>query len=493
MNILVIDVGTSSMRGILYDGQARPLHLCRQKYTLDFVDRERVEVPPQVWREGLGSILRNVHYYCIHHHTAVDAVTLTCLRSATLAVDDRGEPLLNTIMWQDTRNAAVCDELADYEAEILQRTGAKVNTVFAGPKMAWIKQEEPEVYARAHKLLTVADYLLFLLTGRFVTDHTYGSRTSLMDLRTRCWDPWLLELYGLEEKKLCTLIPPGSQMGETGAALSQETGFPAGIPVFSAGGDQQCAALGQEISTPGTLSVTTGTGAYLAARIEAVPEAITGQVLCSVSAEQDSFILESSVLSCSSLYEWFARNFYADLEHPEGHLAEMDRAVAAAPPGAGGCMLLPFFQGRGTPDWNSRASGVFAGLSLSTSRADMARALLEGIVLEIGANVEHMLTYTKDIRRVIAGGGLTVFGAFNQLLADCTGLEVLRYSQSESTAMGAWASTAVEIGGYRSYGEALETARSGGEVEVFEPDVGLTAFYRELKQKQAELYRRLYQ
>lgn len=166
----------------------------------------------------------------------------------------------DAIMWLDKRNAEICGELAPMESEIFRVTGARLNTVFSGAKMTWLRRNEPELYRKSYKLMTIADYLAFLLTGQFKTDHTYGSRSLLMDIRTRQWDSEMLDLFQVEKEKLCQLIQPGSVMGCTTRTIREITGIPAGIPLISAGGDQQRAALGPGPAPPSPRGSTPATG-----------------------------------------------------------------------------------------------------------------------------------------------------------------------------------------------------------------------------------------
>lgn len=487
MHILVIDVGTSSIRGVLYGGDGRPCFTHQIAYHPDFGADGLVEQDPADWRDTLDEIGRKTAAYAAERGLRVDALSLTSQRSSIIPVDRAGTPLRRAIMWQDKRNAGIVSERKEQEARIHALTGARVNTVFSGTKMTWFRRSEPELYAKTYKICTIADYITHQITGEFRTDHTYGSRSLLMNVRTRAWDGELLDLFGVDGDKLCDLVQPGSVIGTVTEDFARRTGLPAGIPLISAGGDQQCAALGHGVTGPGTLEITTGTGAFLLGYCPRVPDDLGSGVLCGAHAVPGRYVLEVSMLTCAALYNWGKRTFFS--EEPEGTFEGINQAVMSSPPGARGCIALPYFQGRGTPDWNADATGAFFGLSLGTTRADLARALLEGIACEAANNLEELERYSGAMERIYLGGGLTQFPAFNQIQADVYQKPLLRSADSgERTALGAWASAAVTLGCYADYEQALSAPREAGQEERYQPDPEKAGLYREQRGRMNRIY-----
>lgn len=481
MNILAIDVGTSSMRGILFDEEGRPLRSRRVRYRVSTIDQAHVEQDPQSWVRAAEELCRFAVIW-----GSVDALTLTSQRSSVMAVDEEGRALAPAIMWQDTRNASLVDELAAYEDLIFAKTGARPNTVYAGPKMAWLRRNRPQLYVRAAKICTIANLLTKHMTGRFATDTTYGSRSLLMDLRSGQWDQELLDLMGLDEEKLCPIVELGCVTGYVSAAFAATTGLREGIPLVSAGGDQQCGALGQGVVGSGRIAATFGTGAFLLEQVDKVPREMPRALICGAHALPGTFTLESSMLTCAALYDWCRTLLF-----PEG-LEVMNQEVAESPLGARGVHVLPFFQGRGTPEWNSAAQGAFAGLSLSTSRGDLARAALESIVLEAANHIELLEREGGRATAICVGGGLTNQPVFAQMLADASGRTVLRERGTvESTARGAWMSAAVTLGLVADYEEAFEVAASDSEYDPYEPNAQLAERYQDMRAQINELYKRV--
>ena len=374
MGILVFDVGTSSMKGALLNDKAEILCQFHRKYHPTFYSSVKVTQDPEIWRKALYDIARDVGDWCKDQNEEVEMISLTAQRTSIIPVDHKGDPLCDAVMWQDKRNIEVCTRLSAMNGQIIRKSGTMVNPVFSGSKMAWLKETQPEIYKKADRIFVVADYLLYHMTGQRKLDRTYASRSHLMNLRTGRWDSVLLDIFGIEKNKLCNLIDPGELHGYTNEKFAASTRLKTGIPVYSAGGDQQCSALGMGIYEEGDMEVTSGTGAFIIGIAEKVPIVLLGNPIINYSAVKGKYIVEASILTCSAAFDWFCNNFYKEVNGDV--YQKIDQEISQSPPGANGCMLLPFFQGRATPQWNPKATASFTNVTLSTTRGDMVRALL---------------------------------------------------------------------------------------------------------------------
>lgn len=474
MNILVLDAGTSSMRGTLMNEKGAALRQESVTYSPSYLENGWVEQAAEDWSSALETICLRLAPY-----GPADALALTAQRSSVIPVDGDGTPLRPAIMWQDTRSQEICQALSGEGERVAALCGCGVNTVFSGSKMTWLRRNEPEVYRRTASFFTVADYLIFRMTGQRVSDHTYGSRSMLMNLNTRQWSPELLELFEVEEEKLCTLIPPSSIAGWLSADFAGVTGLRPGIPVVTCGGDQQCGALGQGVTAPGAAAVNLGTGAYLTAAAERFDP--SGGLVCNASGIPDQFILESSVLTCGSALDWFLRELC-----PGGSLYLVEEALRRSAAGANGVLVLPYFQGRSGPDWDSAARASFHGLSLAATRLDLLRALLEGICREIACKVET-IERSQKTGALHVSGGLSRSDGVNQLLADVSGKQVVCFGQGDATTRGAWMSAACCLGVCGSWAQAWERVRPK-ECRTYFPRPEAAALYRSQAQAAERLY-----
>lgn len=486
MNILVIDVGTSSMRGILFTHEGRLLAEKQILYRVSYLENSWAEQEASDWENALYGIIKAVTGEALEKHWGIDAITITSQRSSVIPVDSSVNPLCNAIMWQDKRTNEICERLAPLNDKIFSLCGSRVNPVFSASKMTWFRENRPEIYRKTHKFLVIPDYLIYLMTGELCTDYTYGSRSLLMNIHSHQWDAELLDLFKVDREKLCDLVEPGSICGRITKEFAELTGCPEGIPVITSGGDQQCGAIGQGVVKKGILSVTAGTGGFLITATDEVPKHLEADVICNYSSIAGQFVLESSVLTCCSAFDWFCREFY-----PDSNYDAINEALASSPVGANGCICLPYFQGRGTPDWNNLAKAIFSNVTLGTTKADMLRSLLEGICYEIGNGIDTMGKYL-DISDIYVNGGLTNSEVFNRIQCSVYGTKIIRRGKADATARGALMVAAKTMGAYRSVEDAFKEVSQNDEVKVYLPNEEYAQAYERYKGQMNHLYKRIW-
>jgi glycerol kinase len=485
---LTIDIGSSSMRATLHDRNGTVLHKCRRNTVPDYKSGGvRVELDANVFTDKLLSLLKEAAAFCHQEHISILALSVTSQRSSVVPVNNQGEPLSPFIMWHDKRTLAICRELKPYEDFVYEMTGLRVSPVFSAVKMTWIRREQPDVYRETAKMLGIHDLALYTLCGRFVTDHSLASNTNLLNLKTRKWDQELLDIFSVDRSHLCDLVPAGSICGRTTRELQRRTGIKEDTPIVTAGGDQQCAALGLGVTSVGKLKCTTGTGSYLIAHVDSPVIDDKKRFLCKIGSIPGSYNLEAGMLTTGTVYRWFLEQFYGRTSG-DAQIEEVNQEVLSSPPGANGTLMLPYFEGSGAPYWNPKDTGIFYGLKLSTKRADMARAVLEGIVLGMEENVRLFKERLGSISQICISGGMTKFDAYNQLQADIYGSEVALYANRESTSLGAWISAAVACGLYGSHEEAFRKVQPEGSEKIFSPVSEMHHFYAGINQRRYRLY-----
>ena len=484
MNILVLDIGTTSMRGVLFDpkGQIRDIVSVPTPLLID--ERENhIEQDPRVYLESTAKICR-----ALSEKYAIDAVSVTAFRSAPTMVDRAGRALTNFIMWQDTRNSGICARLYDANAEIYRRCGASVNTVFTGTKLTWLRENRPNVYDGAYKAMIVPDYVIHFMTGEFVTDRTYGSRTLLMDIRSLEWDAEMCRMLNVDMEKLCALCDQGGIAGHVNAAFAEISGLRAGIPVISAGGDQQCGALGLGVMDSSTIEVNSGTGSFVISLVEE-PCLDNPNVICNVAAIPGKYTQEMNIIASAASLNWLIREFFPEYWGEKPNFAAINRIAAQTPPGANGLIAVPHFQGCGSRNWDPEARAGFWGFSLGTRREDLIRALYEGIACEISKSIDVLPEICRRANAIAVAGGMSGSDVYNQILCDFTGRELMRSENIQATAVGAYVSAAVCCGLYSDYAAALAAARSGDERRVFKPNADNMRLYRSIQSRSESLYR----
>ena len=486
--IITVDIGTSSIRSVLFDEAGRILHIEQRDNPPDYLDDGRVEQDSTTWKHHLAVTIAACASMAARNGLVPAAIGLTAQRSSVIPVDGGGRALHPAIMWQDTRTEGLCTRMEPDQATVFRRSGLRIYPVFSAVKMRWFKEERPQIYKAAHKMLGIQDFLLHELTGLFVTDRSLASRTNLFNLKTLEWDDELLRRFGLDKRILCDLVDPGAVAGTLSAAMAASTGLPTGLPVISAGGDQQCAALGLGLAGPGRVIANTGTGSYLIAGVDRPVIDPAMSISCNVAAVPGSFILEAGSPTAGSILRWFNREFHRDCSGGENDFSQVIAEAETSPPGANGVILLPHFKGRGAPRWDPGARGAFIGLSQASTRGDLARAILEGIAAELAENLDAVEALGGAADTIAVSGGMTASRLYCQLQADLYGRRVERPDETEATALGAWISCAVRLGMYPGYQEAHRAATEGRPGGSFVPDPAATAVYRRIAIKRKRLY-----
>lgn len=489
-HFLTIDVGTMSIRAMVYTSAGELLHISAYEYRASFRPPGLVEQSPSDWRVGLLTVLSGAGSFVTEQRLDLAAIVVTSQRASVIPVDSTGYPLHPAVTWQDKRSMPQVDRLVSelgFE-NLYRRTGLRPNPYFSVPKMMWFAEAEPEVYRDAAKLIGVQDYVVFLLTGHFVTDWTQAARTMLLGIDDFTWDSEILATAGIPESKLPDLVPPGSLVeGGLRRSIAKSVNLTEGMPVIIGGGDQQCAALALNVIAPGRAEANTGTGSFAIAHADAPVHDPQQRVLCSASAMPGSWITEAGIFNTGAIYRWFREL----LGGPTSTCyEELNQAAAESPLGANGVVMLPHFEGSAAPNWNNFAKGIFFNLSIGTSRGDLARAVLEGIALELTENLHLMEELTGQIDTLSVAGGMARSDLFNQIQADAMDRQVVRYQNSEASSLGAVMSAMVALGLAGSYQDAFG-ALVQGEPAGYQPDPEAHRLYQEVGERRRLLYRAL--
>lgn len=484
---LVVDIGTSSMRGILFNDQFEELDKITIK-SLPLYQGDKVEQDVSSWDLGLDDILHFTSEYMQRNGTRLFGVFVTSQRSSLICLDKNGKALMPAIMWQDKRTNSIVEEFKDYENLFISRTGAKLNPVYLGPKIYYVKKMYPDVYEKTYKFLSIADYLRFKLTGKLITDYSYASRTSLFNLSQRKWDADILALLGIEDDKLCRIEP----VGVIGHYLSKDVADKYGLenetPFISAGGDQQCSAVGMGVTDEGSLSLTLGSGGFLL--MPTHKQIDTSKMILNYHSVDNRYLAEGLLISVASLLNYFHRTFYREMENETFYQLISDIIEGDLETNT---IHLPHYQGRGTPDWNNDAKGAYFNLTFGTTKEEMLLAVVESIGIEIKNNINSFETLLDtEIKQIFVAGGIANNKQILQLFSNIIGIDLLRPVYAETTALGAL------IIGVNALEENFEINDFNKRFtlryppEIFKVNHTKTKYYEEKINKWNKLYNKLY-
>jgi glycerol kinase len=445
--ILAIDQGTTSTRAAVFNERGQCVGAAAREFRQSYPRPGLVEHDPrEIWRT-VAEVVPEALALARITPKELAAIGLTNQRETVLLWDRAsGEPVTPAIVWQDRRTASFCRERLQDEPWLFERTGLVLDPYFSATKLRWLLQEDATLRAQAEagKLAagTIDSWLLWNLTGGQVhaTDYSNASRTLLLNLQTASWDAELCRYFQVPEAVLPMLQPSVSPFGTT-AALSF---LPAGIPITGIAGDQQAALFGQGGVRAGEAKCTYGTGAFFLLHTGTKPLHSGHRLLSSLAAMTDrtpQYVLEGSVFIAGAAVQWLRDGLHLI---PEASAIE---ALAAQSNPDEPVLLVPGLVGLGAPHWVPEARGVLFGLTRSTSAAELARAVLEGVAFQV---VDLITAADEDsahpLSELRVDGGMSRNAWFLQCQANALGRPVLPALEKEATALGAAFLAGLQVG-----------------------------------------------
>jgi xylulokinase len=415
---------------------------------------------------------------------AVAALALSTQRDTLVTMDADGKPMRNAITWMDSRGDAECRQLeSSLGAEKVYRiTGVPISTIWTYTFILWLKNNEPDLYARARCFGLVHDFVLRRLgaEGHFL-DYSNACETMLFDFQNLAWSRELLGFSGLAADRLPQLVPSGVAVGKLAKSMAAATGLPAETLLVSGGGDQQCAALGAGAIEEGDVEIGIGTAANILAVVNQPMLDEKQRLLCHCANLTNQWVMEGALLACGPTLSWLKGIAYRDVAGgaDDSFFDVLNREVAEGSiPGANGIILTPHFEGAGSPYWDSHSRGLILGLTLSTSRADLARAAMEGIALEIKKSLNLLQEWNVAPKRIIVTGGASRSPVWSQIQADIYGVPVVVLKEPDSPAIGAAILAGLGSGVFKNAEEGVKALVKRDR--VFEPDAEKSSVYSQL-------------
>jgi glycerol kinase len=463
-HILAIDQGTTGTTALVFDDsgrvRGRAYGEIRQFYPQPgWVEHNPNEIFRSVLRQGRAA-LRAARV----GPRDLAAIGITNQRE-TFVVWERasGRPLGRAIVWQCRRSTAICQRLREREAEISQRTGLLADPYFSGSKLKWLLDQDRRLRRRAARgelcFGTIDSWLVFKLSkgAAFVTDVTNASRTMLMNLEERAWDPAMLAMLNVPAAMLPRIVASRGPIAEASRGMFGEPAIPVGAVI----GDQQSALYGQGCDRAGAAKVTYGTGAFLLVHTGDRRVISHNRLLATAALDPaggSSFALEGSVFVAGAAIQWLRDELKLISKAVDTHDLALQSTDRTQP------YVVPAFVGLGAPHWDSAARGAIVGITRGTTRADVVRATLDSIAYQVRDVLEAM---EADLGKPIAGlradGGAAANDYLMQFQADLTGRAITRPRMAETTALGAGLLAGLAVGFWRSAREvaaAREVDRS---------------------------------
>jgi xylulokinase len=442
--LLGIDVGTSGSKAILIGADGAVKASATTEYPLYTPQPLWAEQNPSDWWTATVTSIKQVLQQGGVAAADVAGVGLTGQMHGLVLLDAQGEVLRPCIMWNDQRTAAQCAAITEKVGldNVLRLTGNPILPGFTAPKIVWVREHEPQVYARVAKVLLPKDYARYRLTGGFFGEVSDASGTSMFDVGQRQWSSEMLQALEVPREWLPEVTESPVVSARVSAQAAAETGLLEGTPVVGGGGDQAAQAVGTGIIAEGVVSATLGTSGVVFAASDSYRVEPEGRLHAFCHAVPGMWHLMGVMLSAAGSFRWY-RDTLGEVERAQEKETGRDAydiltgAAAEVAPGCEGLIFLPYLTGERTPYPDPNARGVFFGLTLRHGKAHMTRAVLEGVSYGLLDSLELMRALGLSIEQVRASGGGARSSLWRQILADVFNAEIVTVNVTEGAAYGA--------------------------------------------------------
>ncbi|NNL68534.1 MAG: xylulokinase [Acidimicrobiia bacterium] len=433
--VLGIDTSTTATKAVLVDGSGKVAAVSAETYGYETPQPLWSEQDPARWLEATGAAVRGALESAGISGSAVEAVGLTGQMHGLVVLDADGGVLRPAILWNDQRTAAECDEMRFTIGpdRLIQITGNDALTGFTAPKLLWLRNHEPGLFASIRHVLLPKDYVRWWLTGEYAMDRAGGGGTQLFDLSNRTWSAELLESMNLPEEWFPPTFEGTSITGTITGDAAAATGLAAGTPVVAGGGDQAANAVGTGALDPGVVTLSLGTSGVVFAATETPAYEPSGRVHAFPHAVPGRWHLMGVMLSAAGSLRW-----HRDTLAPGVSFAELDREAQDIAAGSDGLLFLPYLTGERTPHPDPLARAAFVGLTVRHGRPHMTRAVLEGVAFGLADGLDLMRRAgVAEVDHIRASGGGINSPLWRQILADVLGAGIATVNTTEGAAYGA--------------------------------------------------------
>ena len=433
--LLGIDIGTTSLKGCVFDEHGNELASVTKAYTL-ITEGDRVEFPAERYFE-----LFKEAYDELSTQGKIDALAIDTQGETMIFLDSEGKPLMNAIVWLDNRaeaEAKAIEEKFGLKA-VYEITGqTEVPAGYPAPKVLWLKNNAPEIFEKVDKIVLLEDYLLYRITGKFVCEKSLYSSTLYLDIRTGEYWQDMLSFIGIDETRLPKLCESGERVGEYNGAV-----------VCTGALDQISGFIGSGIVREGLVSEMTGTALAVCALSRKIPPYFEGIKVPAYYVAKDKYCLLMWAPTAGMVMEWYRKNFYQNANYKE-----IDQEAEKVPFGSEGWTISPNMRGSVMPANDSDLKGGVYGIDLKHTRGHFTRAIMESIACLLRQYLEYL---SIPVEEVVSIGGGAKSPLWRQIKADITGKKVVTLKNKETGCLG----TAIYAGyGYGLY-ENIDSAVKG--------------------------------
>lgn len=425
--LLGADIGTTSLKAAVFDEKGTLIKSATKDYTL-IVAGDTVEFPAEEYYK-----LFIEAYHEVTEGLTVSALAIDTQCETMILTDDNGTPLRNAIVWLDNRATAQAEKIKEKfgNQRVFEVTGQpEITATWPAAKLMWVKENEPDIFAKTKKVFLLEDYLLYRLTGKFVTEKTLQSSTIYFDITHDCWWQEMLDFIGVSKDILPEIYDSGVKVGEF-----------EGVAVATGGIDQIAGAIGAGVVDGSAISEMTGTTMVVFAPTDTIPPYNPDSIVPVHKNYDGKYCLLSWTPTAGIALKWFKNNLCENFD-----FKELDEIAAKVPAGSNGLSFLPYLCGSTMPKYDPDARGAFIGLTMEHTRAHFTRSILEAVACMLKANLDYLGVSCDSIRSM---GGGACSPLWCQIKADMTGKNIDILENNETACLGTAILAGVSIGIYK--------------------------------------------
>lgn len=501
MSILGLDIGTSGTKAIVIDEKGNMRARARKAYAMSTPAPGRLEIAPGELWDSVRSIVREVSSAAADDPISV--LSIATMGDSFVPVDGHGEPTANFILASDsrsTREAEILVREIGYE-RIFEITGMPPHPINTLTKILWLKNREQDTFSRSAKYLCAEEFVVSRLGLPATTSYSNACRTMAFDIESNQWSTEMMRVVGIDADAFPAVLPSGEVVGDIPGSVAAGLNLGKGVKVVAGGMDQACSALGARAIAEGVIEDSMGTVEALSFTVdrkilndEFRHGLLNGHYSVNCHVLSDKYLIMALVLSAGSTLRWFSEEF-GQKTPPQGQKPDWDIPLSSEPPVPTRLIFLPHLVGSGTPNMDPLARGMLVGLDLGVKKEDLLRSILQGIVHEVGLNLERLEKLGVPLHEIRCVGGGSRSDYWLQLRADMLGRTVIKMRDSEAAVLGA----AIVAGKGRGIWSSLEEAMDCvvREDRVFMPQKKYQRFYelqkeifQDTSQRTAGLFRR---
>ena len=461
--VLGVDIGTSGTKTVLFNELGEAIASATVEYPMYQPQNGYAEQDPEDWYNATVSTIKTVVEKSSVNNSEIIGIGLSGQMHGLVMLDENNEIIRKSIIWCDQRTAKEVDEMNEKvgREKLIEITANPALTGWTAAKILWVKNNEPENYAKCRHILLPKDYIRFKLTGEFATEVSDASGMQLLDVPNRCWSNEICELLDIDVKLLPEVYESYEVSGRVTSEAALLTSLKEGTAVVGGAGDNAAAAVGMGVVSDGKAFTTIGTSGVDFAHTSKISIDPKGRVHTCCAAVPDSWHIMGVVQSAGLSLKWFRDNFCQEtvseaLRQNVDPYYLMDKEAELIPIGADNLLYLPYLMGERTPHLDPNARGVFFGLSAIHTKQNMLRAVMEGVMFALRDSIEICKELNIDVSDMMACGGGGRSSLWRQMMADQYGCPVKTSESKEGPALGVAILALVGTGVYGSVQEACE-------------------------------------